>query len=158
MGSADFPNDLPIRTVQASDGSLLFVVGGYQEEVLAVEGRGGGIGLVDDVVGDFGLPKNFSIHGKSSGMGGTRVEEIDVELFSVAGERAGGVGTLFIQLHEPTLVNLSGPEELARGTVEAKNALGLLLFVRGRENHSIIDHDGRAVSAPGNFRLPKYVL
>ena len=55
-------------------------------------------------------------------------------------------------------MNLSGPEKLACGTVEAKNALGLLLFVRGRENHSITDHDGRAMSASGNFRLPEDVL
>ena len=51
------------------------VVGRYQEEVLAVEGRGGGIGLVDDVVGDSGLPKNLSFHGKGGGMSGSVVKE-----------------------------------------------------------------------------------
>ena len=68
---------------------------------------------MNDVVGDFGLPKNLSFHGKSGGMGCPGIEKIDVELFSVAGERTGGMGTLFIQLHEPTLVDLGGPEELA---------------------------------------------
>ena len=123
-----------------------------------MESRGGGIGLVDDVVGDSGLPKNLSFHGKGGGLSGSVVKEIDVETIPVAGRRAGGMGPFFVQLHEPTLMDLCSPEELACGTVQAKNTLGLLLFVCGGENHSITDHDGRAVSAPGNFRLPKYVL
>ena len=154
MGSADFPNDLPIRTVQASDGSLLFVVGGYQEEVLAVEGRGGGVSLMDDVVGDPGLPKNLSFHGKSCGMGGAGVQKIDVEAPSVAGERSGCMGALFVQLHESALVDTSRPKALARLPVQTKDALCLLLLVGGGQDDPVAHNDRRTVATPLNFSLP----
>ena len=113
---------------------------------------------MNDVVGDFGLPKNLSFHGKSGGMGCPGVEKIDVELFSVGGERTGSMGTLFVQLHEAALMDSSRPEEFTRCAVQAKNALGLLLFVRGGQNHPIPYNDGRTVPASGNFRLPNDVL
>lgn len=121
-------------------------------------GGGGAIGLMYDVVRDLGLPKYFSFHGKGSGVGGPGVEEIDVEPLPVASQGTGCMGALLIKLHETTLMYLGRPEELARGAVQAKNALGLLVFVGGRQNYLLPKDDGGAVPAPGNLRFPKDVL
>ena len=123
-----------------------------------MEGRGGGIGLVDGVVGDSGLPKNLSFHGKGGGLSGSVVKEIDERRFpSPAGEPEAWVPFLFSFMNPPSwicVVQRSSPVERSR----QRTLWGLLLFVCGGENNSITDHDGRAVSAPGNFRFPNDVF
>ena len=113
---------------------------------------------MDDVVGNLGPPKYFSFHREGGGVGGPGIEEIDVETLAVAGKGTGCMGALFVQPHETTLMYLGRPEELARGAVQAKNALGLLVFVGGRQNYLLSKDDGGAVPAPGNLRFPKDVL
>lgn len=107
------PDHFAGGALESGDLAGAFVVGGDDHERL-INGRGRGESLVQNVVGDLGLPELLAVAAQGRGVNRAVVEEVDEDASAVARGGRGGEGTLVIALGKRTAMHLGLPDFLAR--------------------------------------------